>query len=70
MTKQQFEFIAEIVSGLVDLGYCGDQKGIHEADLRTAACRFADELEETNPNFNRERFLEACRPKSEYIPNE
>lgn len=60
MTRQHLQFIAEVVASLADLGFCGEQKGIHSADLRVVACRFADELKRTNPAFNRERFLKAC----------
>jgi len=59
MTRQHFQFIADTVGGLINLGFCGDQKGLHEDDLRTVAGRFMVELKKTNPRFDRMRFLKA-----------
>ena len=65
MTRQHFQFIAEVVASLADLGYCGEQKGIHPDELRVVACRFANELKRTNHAFDRERFLKACEQEVE-----
>lgn len=51
MTRKDFELIAEIVRTTFPNNY----------NLRVnIAERFADRLAETNPRFDRERFVEAC----------
>lgn len=50
MERRHFETIARIISLIPN----------EEAQL-VAAYRFAAELASTNPRFNRERFLDACK---------
>jgi hypothetical protein len=54
MTRKYFEMIAQAVDSLTRDGI------IHPAESIAVAFRFADAIEGTNPNFNRERFLEAA----------
>lgn len=51
MTRQHFQFIAEVIAQLDD----------HDELFREqVATSFANALKRTNPRFNRERFLKAC----------
>jgi hypothetical protein len=51
MTKKDFELIADVI------GKAWHGSADTRADIANA---FADELEETNPRFDRARFLTAC----------
>ena len=51
MTKKDFELIAEVI------GKAWHGSADTRADIANA---FADELESTNPRFDRARFLTAC----------
>lgn len=53
MTKNDFQFIADIIND------CGAELGWIETQAKVAN-KFADALKQTNPRFNREKFLEAC----------
>lgn len=75
LTQQTFELIAKVVSeherdrhqvsqlrrdvvrGVISSDRAADRI---EPLLSPLAERFADELERTNPLFNRQRFIEAC----------
>jgi hypothetical protein len=50
MTKQDFELIARVIRDRNPL----------TTDRRSLAEAFADELRQTNPRFNRARFIAAC----------
>lgn len=52
MTRRDYEQIARVIRGL-DIG---------EVTRCRVAQRFADELEVTDPRFDRTRFLTACVP--------
>ena len=57
MTKKDFQLIAGVLSSLcTDAAQCFDD----EADRRAIAQRFADALGDTNPRFDRAKFLDAC----------
>jgi hypothetical protein len=51
MTRKDYELIADTIGGMIYLS---------ETDRATIAHDFADQLEGTNPRFNREMFLTAC----------
>jgi hypothetical protein len=59
MTKKDYELIAGIISDLVaqkkDAGAFS-----HNPELKTVAEDFAHALQDTNPRFDRARFLTAC----------
>jgi hypothetical protein len=58
MTRQDFEFIAEIVRETIadpDLDSC-----VKEPLTFHMSRKFADALAQTNPRFDRARFLRAC----------
>jgi hypothetical protein len=56
MTKQDFEFIASAIRGLIFLG-----TREHAIETRHAiAWQFATQLAKTNPRFDTARFLAAC----------
>ena len=61
MTRQHFQFIAEVIAQLDD----------HDELFREqVATLFANALKRTNPRFNRERFLKVClEPSLDYIPD-
>lgn len=50
---RHFAKIAAIIADIPDAGYRADM-----------AMHFADKLDATNPNFNRDRFLAACMVKA------
>lgn len=52
MQHRHFAFIAKMVSELPD-----------SVNRLTVARNFAFHLHNTNPNFDRDRFLAACRPE-------
>lgn len=52
MTRQDFQRIADTLR----------TSGEGPETIRRLADRFADTLAETNPRFDRERFLDACDP--------
>lgn len=52
MTSQHFQFIAEVLADANDT--------LTPAARSILAREFARRLAETNPNFDRARFLEAC----------
>lgn len=60
MTRQHFEFIATTLRELRRA-----RRGFHADAHRMVAEEFAARLRETNPGFNRERFLRACGIKEE-----
>lgn len=70
MEWRHFEAIAAIIrdmKGEVTLAYDieeGDFGGPNDREVREVARYFAHRLPETNPNFNRARFLEACGVES------
>lgn len=59
MSRQDFELIAEVITGLFD-SY-GDRCDVYRNMIAEA---FADELADTNPRFDRARFLKACGVQS------
>jgi len=62
MTKKDFELIAKVIK---DLAQDQKERGAfaNNPDLETVANWFALELEETNPRFDRARFVDACGVK-------
>lgn len=50
MTKKDFQLIADTIASFE----------VDEAITYSMAERFADRLAETNPRFNRDRFIKAC----------
>lgn len=52
MQHRHFAFIAKMVANLPD-----------SVDRMAIARNFAFDLHATNPNFDRDRFLAACRPE-------
>lgn len=52
MTKQDFEFVAKILAEMQD-----------SAGYVLAVTRFADHFAATNPLFNRQKFIRACKGK-------
>jgi len=59
MTAAHFTFIARLLKANADTIL---DSGVLQNDLpATLAETWADELEETNPNFDRAKFLTACR---------
>jgi len=54
MTRQHFNLIAEVIDDL----YMGHDDWNRKLDQ--VANKFADRLEDTNPNFNRDRFIKAA----------
>ena len=73
MTRKDFELIADIIKGLPTLGMANsanfDPYAASEEDMndcakeirRLIAVNFASRLSATNPRFDAERFLEACK---------
>lgn len=57
MTRQHFEWIAETIRDLYITA-------ITDHDIDNVARWFTQRLKSTNPNFNPDRFLEACKPKN------
>jgi len=53
MTRRDFNLIAGVIRQLPP-----------QVSRGTLARAFAAELPTTNPNFNRDRFLDACEPKA------
>ena len=51
MTRKDYELLAGVIGGMTYLNLI---------DCATIAHDFADQLEQDNPRFNRNRFLEAC----------
>ncbi len=51
MTRQHFQLIADVLN---------EYEFADPEDRVNLANRFADRLRTTNPNFNRDRFIEAC----------
>ena len=53
MTRQHFQFIADVLKAQLEF-----------AEIRpyvlALAEEFADRVEDTNPNFDRDRFIKAC----------
>lgn len=54
MTKRDFDLIARVVRA------CYVDKRFGAYEVLTVAERFADELAQVNPRFDRARFLQAC----------
>ena len=63
MTKQQFEKIAETIkdSSDEDLTFGGEPAGTRKRVYKIFCEKFADSLKTTNPNFDRGKFLKACK---------
>ena len=57
MTKKDFELIAEIIFRNQEQFTEGEEGN---SLLRVMSHQFANELENTNPRFNREKFLKEC----------
>jgi hypothetical protein len=59
MTRKDFELIAKVMR---DLEQFRKDRGAFapDPDLKTVSEFFADELQNTNPLFDRARFLTAC----------
>lgn len=53
MTRKDFELIAKVLKG-------SENRIIDDLALEGLAETFADYLTDTNPNFDRARFLTAC----------
>ena len=51
MTRKHFELIARVVR----------ESGLSAAAREKLAAEFADELDATNPMFDRKRFIAACK---------
>ena len=54
MTRKDYVMIADTIGGMTYL---------NETDRATIAHDFADQLEQDNPRFDRDRFLTACGVK-------
>jgi hypothetical protein len=63
MTKQDFELIADTIKQLSTVTCTFHGASCH----RYLAERFADRLRQTNPRFNRQRFLSACGIDSDLV---
>lgn len=50
MTRKDYKLIAEVINNL----------GFYSGDVIDTAIKFADKLEVTYSNFDREKFLTAC----------
>lgn len=83
MTRPQFELIAEVIRecrafrlrdyghGLEPVGSTAKERARYGAQLEAlqdVAKDFADRLATTHVSFDRERFLAACDPSTEYRP--
>lgn len=55
MTRSQFELIASLLKESYSLGVYRSEKGFVQCVVQ-----WADQLEDTNPMFNRHSFLKAC----------
>lgn len=55
MTRQHFQLIADTLKASKPSGDTGA-----EVTWEGTVLRFADKLAETNPNFHRSQFLQAC----------
>lgn len=55
MTRRDYELIARVLARARGPG------GLYSEDVDTLARDMADALASTNPRFDRERFLAACR---------
>ena len=60
MTKKHYDFIASIFRGMVESEVVGDPI---PSDVIEFSIIFADCLEQTNPLFKRDMFLQACGVK-------
>jgi hypothetical protein len=60
MTRQHFALIAEVIKDAQSefTSALGDEHGQMAQEIISTL--FASELRQTNPNFNRDRFLRAC----------
>lgn len=59
MSRKDFVLIAKTINSIEDeLSNAGE---ISQAAYQTIALRFAAALASTNPNFNRQRFIDACQ---------
>tara|TARA_R100000808_G_scaffold24223_1_gene55251 strand:- start:234 stop:428 length:195 start_codon:yes stop_codon:yes gene_type:complete len=56
MTRKHFRLIADTISDLIE------SERLDPAQGRLLARRLAEEFEGVNPNFDRDRFVEACFP--------
>jgi len=54
--RQDFEFIAKVISEIAD-----------ESIRATTCLRFADNLQDTNPNFKWDTFVKACGCEAAYV---
>ena len=53
MTRKDFQLIADVLKAHQD-------GGDHDHIIRGLAMSFAIELAKTNPNFKKQRFIQAC----------
>lgn len=60
MSKKDFELIASVLSEALADSLRAGGDNYDEDSNEYIATRFADVLGQTNPRFNRERFLRAC----------
>lgn len=62
MTKKNFEAVARIIKqNTVEDAAAGFDEG-YDAGVQIVASDLADYFASDNPNFDRSRFLEACKP--------
>ena len=55
MTRKDFQLIADVLKGHCD-------SPMNRCVIEQLALTFATELAKTNPNFNQQRFVQACMP--------
>lgn len=60
MQKRHFEMIARTIKARMDQGNSAPAMAWRKAALEEIARDFADELEQQNDRFDRDRFLTAC----------
>lgn len=61
MERRHFQFIADVIKA-IDTGH-----GLSPSDI---ALTFASALATTNPNFKRQRFLDACERSEHSLAND
>ena len=55
MTRKDFQLIADVLKGHSD-------SPMNRCVIEQLALAFATQLAKTNPNFNKQRFINACMP--------